>query len=46
MKEYVNVEISLRNIRTFDDAMSYLKRTFYYIRMGECPQKYGISKAQ
>ena len=33
IKEHINVEISLRNIRKLNDAIAYLKKTFYYTRM-------------
>ena len=42
IKEHINVEISLGNIRSLEGSIAYLNKTFYYVRIGKDPLKYNL----
>lgn len=44
LPEYLNAEISCRTINSIEDAMEWVKSTFYFIRLSFAPQKYGIQR--
>lgn len=44
LPEYLNAEISCRTINSIDDAMEWVKSTFYFIRLSFAPQKYGVQR--
>jgi len=41
--EHINAEISLKSIRSVDASVSYLKSTFFFVRMKKNPFKYGLT---
>lgn len=42
LPENLNAEIALGNVSTVDEAVSYLKYTFYYVRVRKSPLVYGF----
>lgn len=46
LPEYLNAEISCRTVNSVDNAVEWLKSTFYFIRMWAEPRRYGIKPGE
>ena len=44
--EFLNIEISNGNIKSFSQAMQWLSFTFLYIRMKQNPSQYSLKKSE
>lgn len=42
LPDAINAEVSLGTIRSLDDAVDWLARTYYYVRMLKAPQMYRV----
>lgn len=45
MIEHVNAEVALRTIQNFHTALEWVKTTFFWIRLQQCPRHYGLEFA-